>query len=190
MIADHKVLEVEEPIPQIDFNIGVAYLQLNQIDLARESFQKAIDINQEFTQAWYNLGATYEKELDFDGALDIYSQGLKAKPDSTLLAGGKINILRRMGENDKALSEAKKALEDNGNNLGALNAIGRIYMDEKRYDEALFIFLTARTKPGGNILRFWQIKVELCSYNKTRMPKMFYFKPLKSILIWYQLDSL
>ena len=84
--------------------------------------------------------------MDFERALEIYSDGLKVKPEFTLLAGGKINILRRMGQNDKALKEAKKSLEDNGNNLGALNAIGRIYMDEKRYDEALFIFLTAQTK--------------------------------------------
>ena len=48
LIEELKGLEVEERIPQIDFNIGVAYLNLNQIDVAREYFQKAIDIDNEY----------------------------------------------------------------------------------------------------------------------------------------------
>jgi tetratricopeptide (TPR) repeat protein len=91
-----------------------------------------------------------EREGDLQKAYDIYNSGLLHKETSLDLTSGKINVLRKMKEYDRAIAEAKEALKANANNVGAYNAIGMVYLERGEVDNALFIYQLAVTKTGGS----------------------------------------
>ena len=148
LIEDIQQLEQIDQNFEIQYNLGVAFLNMHEFSKASIHFQKAWNLDSSNIDTWYYLGVAFAESNNLEQALEVLSQGLIRYPQSRTLMGKKINVLYRLGKKDEALKEIKKALEDNGNNLEALYALGHIYMKEKRYDEALFILYTAKTKPG------------------------------------------
>lgn len=71
-------------------------------------------------------------------ALDIYNHGLKAIPDSSELRYGRSMAYERLGDIDAAKADLRTVLEQEPNDVSALNALGYLLSNHsKRYDEAL-----------------------------------------------------
>lgn len=62
-------------------NIGVSLNELGNIDGAIEEFQKAIEINPEYSEANYNLSGVYYKKGDFEKAKEYISKAVETAPD-------------------------------------------------------------------------------------------------------------
>ena len=59
------------------FNIrGACYAGLNQINLAIENYEKAIELNPEYAKAHYNLAGALHEINEFDASIQSYQNAL------------------------------------------------------------------------------------------------------------------
>jgi tetratricopeptide (TPR) repeat protein len=144
-----EIIKQKDDIPEAHYNIGVAYIIMEDADGARQAFLKSTEVDPTFSKSWYNLGVLSEREGDFSSALDLYEEGLKHNDKDNDLIAGRIGCYRKMGEFDKAIKYAQDALRSNSKNISAYNEIGTVYLDQGDYDKAKFILLQAVDVGGG-----------------------------------------
>ncbi len=139
-----KELSVEAPdLAEIAYNMGVAHEILGDDTEARKRYLRATDIDPTLGEAWLNLGALAEREGDLNRALQAYRAGLRNAPDNPDLIVGVIGVLRKLGQHDAAISEARTALSRNANNVNAYNNLGLVYIEQGNLDLAQFIYQKA-----------------------------------------------
>ncbi|MBN2613622.1 MAG: PD40 domain-containing protein [Bacteroidales bacterium] len=59
---------------------GISYLNLRYYDKAIELFQKAIDIDEKFVEAYFILAQAYEDNKTYEKAIDAYNRGIAVNP--------------------------------------------------------------------------------------------------------------
>ena len=80
----NKMLEIDSTFEEAYFNIGNTYVGIYRDDMeqytkdtivekAIENFQKAVNINPGYIQAWYNLGLGYEVKGEKEQAIEVYN---------------------------------------------------------------------------------------------------------------------
>ena len=63
------------------YNLGNAYLHINQLENAEKSFQKAIELKPDFVKAHYSLGVVYWGMKKFKEAASAWETTLKLDPN-------------------------------------------------------------------------------------------------------------
>lgn len=135
--------------PEINFNIGYAYLQLKKPGDAFKYFDALSTLNSASAKdyrldaAFLNLGLEYDKSGDTGKTLACFESALKINAENirTYLALGSVYL--KMGDNERAIGYLEKAGEIDGNNgdiikmlAAAHNNMGVDYLGRKRYGEA------------------------------------------------------
>ena len=72
-----QALLLDEYLPWIHNNLGVVLMRGDQIELAKEYFQSAIELNPLHTAAYRNLGNAYYAQGDWDNAEAAYQDALE-----------------------------------------------------------------------------------------------------------------
>ncbi|MGR9085561.1 MAG: type IV pilus biogenesis/stability protein PilW [Gammaproteobacteria bacterium] len=83
--------------------LGVRYINLNKLDIARENLLRAIDYDSGNAQAHNALAFLYEKLQKYDDAEDEYQTALKIKPDDIGVMNNFGRFLCQHGEVDEGL---------------------------------------------------------------------------------------
>ncbi len=112
------------------YNQGIAHQQLGELTKAERRFLRATDLDPAYAPAWQNLGALAERTGDLQRALAHYRSGLRDAPDAGELLVGEIRVLRKLGRLDEAIQQARSAIRTNGDNIGAYNNLGLIYLSQ------------------------------------------------------------
>ncbi|WP_323846793.1 tetratricopeptide repeat-containing sulfotransferase family protein [Microbulbifer magnicolonia] len=135
--ALQKNISVQE---EVYTNIGVIYSELRREREARQSFEKALELNEKYIPAIINLAGLLEESGDRSSASDYYRRAL-ALDDSCYLALCRLAHLRRAQSEDDPLIEqisslvARKDLSTA--DLEELNfALGKLLDDCGNYDRA------------------------------------------------------
>jgi tetratricopeptide (TPR) repeat protein len=63
------------------FSIGEIYQEQGQYKKAAKQYEKAVNADSEYAEAYSNLGYCYRKQGMFDLAVKTYKRALKLKPD-------------------------------------------------------------------------------------------------------------
>jgi tetratricopeptide (TPR) repeat protein len=88
-----KINRYYENFKESFYNQGYIFLTtLKNYDSAIVYFQKAIEIDPQYYQAFYNMGYAYELKKQFREADSLYEKALKIKPDYELAAKGRSRI--------------------------------------------------------------------------------------------------
>ena len=149
-VDDLSALLVEEPDRvEIPFNMALAYHQLGDFVNARKYYLRTTAVDSSVGAAWLNLGALAEQGGQYRKALQHYRAGLQNDPDTGDLVVGIIGVLRRMGQHDEAIREAKAALGRDANNIDVYNNLGLVYIDMNKPDLAQFIYQKALNSIDG-----------------------------------------
>lgn len=74
-------------VDSIDVGPGVQHLKARDWNAATNFFEALTTAKPELDAAWYNLGASYEAQNDFDKAVAAYQQALQRKPEERLYKG-------------------------------------------------------------------------------------------------------
>lgn len=98
------------------FNQGVTLLEDKKYTLARDNFQKAIDIQPKFIPAWVYKGISLEELQQYELAIDCYTQAIQINPDVADLWYNKGATYCKMKRYGDALSCFDKVLEIEPNN--------------------------------------------------------------------------
>lgn len=121
------------------YNIGICYLYLNKLDIARMHFTKAIQLVPEYYRTYLQLGYIYGRWNKQSEALDYFRKALKLHPRE-------LNTYILMGDiyfNRKQLSTAKKyyeaALELNHIFPNGLLGLAKIHFINEEYIKTIVL---------------------------------------------------
>lgn len=91
--------------------LGQAYFYKREVDVAIDSYKKAIAFQQRFVTPHVNLGAAYDKKGLLDLAIASYQTALQLDPNNAIAHNNVGYAYARQGRINEALAEFKKALE-------------------------------------------------------------------------------
>jgi type IV pilus assembly protein PilF len=126
----------------VHLQLGVRYLSLNKLEIAKENLQQALKDDSNNTQAHNALAFLYEKLNQFDDARDHYETALDLAPDDLGVQNNFGRFLCERGEFEKGMVLLVKASSDPLNDRAwlALTNAGRcqLAMEQKQRAEAYF----------------------------------------------------
>jgi tetratricopeptide (TPR) repeat protein len=139
----YLLLLPENPGPA-EFQLGLCYSELGQLDKAIIALQDAVK-SQPLDQPYnYQLALTYQKARQYDKAEEAYRKLIQISPQDSL---SYYSLIVRMYDEanlpEKAVDPARKLIESNPKNEVSMLNLGIIYLKLKRYDEAIATFRQA-----------------------------------------------
>jgi tetratricopeptide (TPR) repeat protein len=129
-------VKLEPGNPEYWYRLGhFQQFNLEQQDVpgALDSFQKALALNPGYTDAWLDLGTSYELEGNMDAAREAYLHARRSYPASAEVAWRYGNYLLRAGDLSGSFVELRKALLADPRRAGA--AFSRIYRADPDIDQ-------------------------------------------------------
>ena len=87
---------------KLQYNKGIDYYQLGQYTQAAESFRQAVNLDPNYIDAYYNLGALMEYLVKDEDALNAFKQIILRKPEDYEAVYKAAEISKRIGQLDKA----------------------------------------------------------------------------------------
>ncbi len=157
------------------YNIsGVCYKAIDQLDIAVQSFEKALAIKPDYTEVNYNLGVTYRELGQLDDAIKSYEKALTFKPDHAIAHNNLGNTLSDLGQLDDAVKSYQKAVAvkpdyaEAHNNLGVtLKNLDQLEAAVESYEKALALkpdYADAYANRGNVLLDLKRLDEALASY--------------------------
>jgi len=108
--------DLYEP-PEDRFRVAISPFYLEGSDgrseEALEAYEKAIEINPQNTDAWFNKGNTLGELGRFEEALEAYEKAIEINPQNTDAWNNKGNTLDDLGRSEEALEAYENAIEIN-----------------------------------------------------------------------------
>ena len=132
----HEAIRINPNYAPAYFNLGVAYLGLNNIPEAINAYTRAIQIDPQYVDAHINLGLLLSGEGRADDAIKHFMEALKMRSTSVEARNNLANIFLTKGKIDSAIYHYQKALEYDSQNIDIRNNLGAALYGLGRYDEA------------------------------------------------------
>lgn len=89
---------------KLEYNRGVDYYKIGQYDRSMAAFRRAIELDANYIDAYYNLGSILEYLHQDGAALAVFKQIIVRKPDDYESVYKAANLSKKLGEIDKAKS--------------------------------------------------------------------------------------
>jgi tetratricopeptide (TPR) repeat protein len=137
--AEVKQRKAQEKDPKYQYNVGLFYLNQNNVDEGIKYFQKTIVLSSRYHLAWNALGLAYSMKGDFDKSVKAFEKCLEINPLFTEARNNLGTVYQEMNALDKAEAEFQRALLDQNytnRELPYFN-LARLYVLQGRLDEAL-----------------------------------------------------
>ncbi len=87
---------------KLQYNKGIDYYQLGQFEESASCFKKAIELDPNYIDAYYNLGSILEYLKQDEAALAVFKQIILRKPDDYEAVYKAALLSKKVGEYDKA----------------------------------------------------------------------------------------
>ncbi len=107
--AGHAHARVEEAIKRN--NVGAEFLKQGRLDEAIAEFQRAVEVDPNYTAAHFNLAYTYERRERIDDAIAQYRKALQLEPGNVLGHNNLGVLLDKKGLYDEAIAAFEQALK-------------------------------------------------------------------------------
>ena len=122
--------------PVLRFNLGRAYMTLNELDAAMVQLQQSVDLKPDFVQPHLALAQIYLLKRQSGKALTEANEVLKYEPDNFVAKLVRSSSLMASGMLDQARSEIEQTLKTNPNSAEGQFQLGLVYLAEKKPQEA------------------------------------------------------
>lgn len=137
--AQKEIQKSREKDPQYQYNLGLFYLNNNNLDEAIKYLDRALSLNPRHYLALSARALAYSIKGNFQEALASFQKCLEINPKFTEAHNYLGTIYQEMGLIDKAEEEFKKALSDksySSRDLPYYN-LARLYFSQDKLEEAL-----------------------------------------------------
>lgn len=117
------IARIDPENPIIAYNLGIVFTFLKREDEAFAQFQRCVDMNPHYVQAWYNMGQIcLVKHRDYAKARHCFERATALRPDYIGAHHQRGVACEMLGDKEKAIECWKKTLElDPGNALAKGN---------------------------------------------------------------------
>jgi len=157
--AQTKTQKAREKDPQYQYNVGLFYLNQNDVENATKYFVKALSLDTRFYLAYNAMGLAHSMKGRLDEAAKSYLKCLEINPKFTEARNNLGTVYQEMNQLDKAEAEFRTALQDltyQNRELPYFN-LARLNVLQNRFDEAL-----------DNVLKALQIRPRLAMAHNLR----------------------
>ncbi len=111
-----KVIEIDPNIINAQFNLGIIYEELNEVENAIKCYEKTIQIDPLFIKSYNNLGLIYVDLGNYKKAIDYFILALKKNSEYENIIINLINALTHYSPNiDHPIIDADKNIKQLGN---------------------------------------------------------------------------
>ena len=130
--------------------LGASYINLNDLDKAKDCFMEMISKYPNNADGFVNLGSVYHKLNDYKESEEQYLKAINIKEATDETLHNAHNnygaLLLDMKEFDQAIENLKKAIELDDSAAEPFNNIGNAYREKENYKEALIYYEKAIKK--------------------------------------------
>ena len=140
-LALQELMKIEDDADHMSryhFDSGLIYLGLDELDKSREGFARAVEIDENFAEAWNNLGKVLEAQGKDAEAEAAYRKafGILTYVTPEFAAYNLGNLLLRKGRAKEAEEFGRKALARNWRYIPAYKLLSDAFIAQNRMDEA------------------------------------------------------
>ena len=140
------------------YQLGVSYLNDNNIQPAFVEFQKALELNPNDKETLNAIGVVYLLKLeDYARAIEFLQKALKQDKNYSEAWNNLGVAYERMGKYNEAIEAYKTALLNTfyRNPEKAFNNLGRVYYRNKKYDDAVDAYKEAIKRTSDFVLPYY-----------------------------------
>jgi Tfp pilus assembly protein PilF len=119
------------------FNLGVQFYNQREFLKAIQSYQKVIELDPTYIEAYNNLGIIYQEIGDFDRAFRAYQKSIEINPQYEKGYNNLGILFYLKGRNEEALEAFQKALAINSNNIESHINLGVLYKKQGQLNKAI-----------------------------------------------------
>ncbi len=119
------------------FNWGVHYHNQGEILKAIQAYQKVIQLDPTYIEAYNNLGIIYQEINDFERALGVFQRSIQINPQYEKGHNNLGILLYHNGRYEEAIEAFQKALAINPNNIESHINLGILYKQQGQSDKAI-----------------------------------------------------
>ena len=132
-----RAIALEPSNPVLLTELGVLYLSTEQSELARDTFQLALDLKPSFFNAEYNLAKTYSLRAEYEKAIEILTRLARERKTTELfyeLGRAQFNA----GDLEGAIDSFNQVIIQDPLHANALYSLGLALAEAGDKDEALY----------------------------------------------------
>jgi tetratricopeptide (TPR) repeat protein len=119
------------------FNSGVTFYNQKEFSKAIQAYQKVIELDPTYVEAYNNLGIIYQMMGDVDRAFGAYQKATEINPRYEKGYNNLGILLLLKGRYEEALEVFQKALGINPNNIESHINLGILFKKKGQWDEAI-----------------------------------------------------
>lgn len=135
-------------------NMARAYIGKHAFDQAIDYYQKALEIDPEYEDAYLGLARVNMEREQYGKAARIYQLALELNPQSAVVYNQLGNLSFVQGNYDEAIEHYQKAIELNQFYIEAYNGLGLSYAGKGEIDKALSLYQQVlRIDPDATVIR-------------------------------------
>ena len=139
----------QDPVAKQYFDEGQMHLEAGNYNQAIESFRMAVSLEDDYTDAYIEMGAAYKEKGDFDKAIIYLEKAISIVGnvfEPAYLSDAFTNlgvIYLKKGNFDRAFKYLKQAVFINPSSSLTYNNLGLFYLEKGSFDEAIDNFYKA-----------------------------------------------
>lgn len=121
----------------IHFNLGVSFYNQREFSRAIQAYQKVIELDPTYVEAYNNLGIIYQKMGDMERAFESYRKSTEINPRYEKGYNNLGILLLLKDRNEEALEAFQKALVINSNNIESHIHLGILFKKRGEWQKAI-----------------------------------------------------
>ena len=144
--TEHAALELIEKyqnFPALYNILGLARAGLGQYDAAIKCYQRALDLNPVYVEAYTNIGVALKHKGDLDGAIDSYKQALAIKPDEAGIYRNIATAQLEKGAFEAAIEALQTALRIVPDFMAVHSVLCEAFLGKGDWDAAIISYKNA-----------------------------------------------
>lgn len=160
-------------------NLGNAHLHQQNLALAKKSYEKALEFDIQFAEAFFNLARIAIIENDFSRAKTSLARVIALNPAHyrALTQLGQLELQDQHWEEARELFE--KSLNLQPHQANALSALGSLQLQQQQYDEAIkSLGLALEIKPNSKLAN-WHLATAYLAKNELDLALQHYLRELE-----------
>ena len=139
-----KAAKLQPNSPEVHNNLGLLYQEgHDQLNLASDSFLRAISLRPEYPEALYNLGNVFAQQFRLKEAVDSFQKAINLKPDYLEALINLGNTFTQQEKPNRAIHCYKEALKIFPKHAELLINLGNAQKDVNDFESSILSFKSA-----------------------------------------------